>query len=1017
MDEVELKQERGEICGKIPSPTLQAHFILLAYREFRDNKLGFCLGFLAITAVVFVAALLASILASAPILFCGLAEDEFGQIDLVLHPALQSGFSFLNYTNVKAELERPIENPWDGRDDAYSYSSPRTNWEAYLTPAATCGSCYSNSGFAFDSDDKDWQYLGVKGINRYEGPTGWGEDEREAENGLCYWPQSLPDGQGCMTVYYNEGYLNYNDLLPTKKEDTGFFCFDALCGEGKDINVYGINTMREKEIDLGRLWDFDELGEGEAYLHTKLAKKLGVNTGDEVFMTVYVWDTLKGLWVGGLEDFMEEQEDKEGEDYSWRWESVIMKFKVKGKFSEPFGKFGEGDEEAVVIEYKHILKTVAQSLHPDVPQKFVEKLEQLNWDDYADEVVVNFPSPRHSVYAEQNADVTTRNAAQFATSVVYRIGAQDVTAYMPAVDALKFYRYMEMFFGLMLDIILFILMFLSILLIYSLLSVSVERRTFSFGILRMAGLLKSDVILMIILQPILSCIPAILLGLLLATGGTYIAAGIFEDMTGTPIEAGLTFEAVVLAVGAGVSVPLLASILPIQGALSRSLTDALDTKRSKIIAIETNISRAGGDKISFEILAFSLALVFFGSVIYYAMPLALVSTNIGLLLNLFFGLIILMLLGLVLLSLNFQHLTEKVCVWGLFWWEKRGIPQVLLKSLIAHRARNRFTAVMYALSIAFIIFISVSYDINVNATLYEQRQRAGADFKITADKHFDPNTLGELEYFCDHHPLIKTNGCTWTSDRFKDSPSVSNEHYSVIGRQFEQSSYSHAVCPNFLNAASSQFLVVDTMLDWDHEIIEQLYTPYGSASMIAGTTYIDYFNIGPMDPFIRKIYEASGTFFFMYTRSIAFLSAAPRYSFSNFPLARRQSNLISLPRWVQIAGGNSILSVDDIPFSDFLIKPIDDLSESSQQKTLVSDMNEIVANLTTKAYPLKVYVYEDTNDSLEKANTAISFFFGFTTVLAMIICFFSLTSSMYTNVRENAKETGILRAIGVPRDW
>ena len=117
-------------------------------------------------------------------------------------------------------------------------------------------------------------------------------------------------------------------------------------------------------------------------------------------------------------------------------------------------------------------------------------------------------------------------------------------------------------------------------------------------------------------------------------------------MTGTPIEAGLTFEAVLLAVGSGISVPLLASILPIQGALSRSLTDSLDTKRSKIIAIEAKISRAGlyegwgvrggggekkqgisfdfiylfiylflfsgGDKISFEILAFSLALVIFG---------------------------------------------------------------------------------------------------------------------------------------------------------------------------------------------------------------------------------------------------------------------------------------------------------------------------------------------------------------------------------------------------------------------
>lgn len=41
--------------------------------------------------------------------------------------------------------------------------------------------------------------------------------------------------------------------------------------------------------------------------------------------------------------------------------------------------------------------------------------------------------------------------------------------------------------------------------------------------------------------------------------------------------------------------------------------------------------------------------------------------------------------------------------------------------------------------------------------------------------------------------------------------------------------------------------------------------------------------------------------------------------------------------------------------------------------------------------------------------------FLFTTVVTLCMCFFSLVSSMYTNVFEQAKEIGILRALGMRR--
>jgi len=57
----------------------------------------------------------------------------------------------------------------------------------------------------------------------------------------------------------------------------------------------------------------------------------------------------------------------------------------------------------------------------------------------------------------------------------------------------------------------------------------------------------------------------------------------------------------------------------------------------------------------------------FGVSIYYLLPLSLLSMNIGLLINIFFWILIGLLLGFVLLSLNIQHLLEKLTIFIAFF--------------------------------------------------------------------------------------------------------------------------------------------------------------------------------------------------------------------------------------------------------------------------------------------------------------------------------------------------------------
>lgn len=109
----------------------------------------------------------------------------------------------------------------------------------------------------------------------------------------------------------------------------------------------------------------------------------------------------------------------------------------------------------------------------------------------------------------------------------------------------------------------------------------------------------------------------------------------------------------------GLIVPVLASLLPIRTALGRNLHDSLDTRTSKTKAVKVKLDRADPSRpLSLSIVLVGVGLSLFGGTIYYIFPLALLSLNLGLLLNIFFFLLIGMLLGLTMLSLNLQRIFE-----------------------------------------------------------------------------------------------------------------------------------------------------------------------------------------------------------------------------------------------------------------------------------------------------------------------------------------------------------------------
>ena len=98
---------------------------------------------------------------------------------------------------------------------------------------------------------------------------------------------------------------------------------------------------------------------------------------------------------------------------------------------------------------------------------------------------------------------------------------------------------------------------------------------------------------------------------------------------------------------------------------------------------------------------------------YYFLPKAFLTMDYSLLLNLFFFILSGFILGLTLLTNNLQGIIEFLIAKIFFFWEKKAMRILLRKNLVMHRARNKLTSIVYALTLGCIIFLLVAVELQV----------------------------------------------------------------------------------------------------------------------------------------------------------------------------------------------------------------------------------------------------------------------------------------------------------------
>lgn len=391
-----------------------------------------------------------------------------------------------------------------------------------------------------------------------------------------------------------------------------------------------------------------------------------------------------------------------------------------------------------------------------------------------------------------------------------------------------------MFIGVILKLIILSLFILSVLMMNNMLLMGIDRKSFDFALLKTMGANR----IFIVLSLLSSSMRYVLLANFLAYPFAYLSlqgiSGMFEVFFGFSYNVNITWSAFIGGLLIGVLVPVVSSVAPIWGIINDDLAENLNPVRNKTESIKTEIY-VEGREFPYGKLFLGFITFFFGFMIYYLLPKGLINQDIALLLLIFFSILVGLLLGLILLSYSFQYLFEKLIAYLVLFWVNRTDFRLTLKNMSAHRFKNRRSSLLYALSVAFVIFVSVGISIQMQTIEEELLKKHGTYIEITSFntlyRPFYDSLFAEEEFKDDIEDwAYQTNPLDmqmfWNQDVQKI---LMSDKAKVYWREMAV----YGVSPNYFKVLPARDIsIVKSYAFEPYDPFEFLYTPEGYMSCI-----------------------------------------------------------------------------------------------------------------------------------------------------------------------------------------
>lgn len=292
--------------------------------------------------------------------------------------------------------------------------------------------------------------------------------------------------------------------------------------------------------------------------------------------------------------------------------------------------------------------------------------------------------------------------------------------------------------------ILVLLLIMSTVLLASLMVFSIDQKTYEFGMLRALGLIKSNIVLMLIIQGTIFAVCGWAFGIILSWTISVLLQIIFYLDIRLNAEINFDYVAWIVSAIFGFCMPVIVNIISIRSALSDSIKDSLDLYHRTINTLTVIFIKLKRLGINRTVLLVSAELAIYGFLFYYVAPLLFFYNRLDLFIYLFNTILLATIIAMTILANIFQEYLEVALAWMCLplIWKQKSLISVVMKNIQAHRPSNRKTSLMLTLCVCFIIFCGSGIHTQINSIISAVIILNGSDLSI-----YKGDSRGALDEF------------------------------------------------------------------------------------------------------------------------------------------------------------------------------------------------------------------------------------------------------------------------------
>lgn len=442
--------------------------------------------------------------------------------------------------------------------------------------------------------------------------------------------------------------------------------------------LIGVNLGLEKELDISGLSPEPRLGTRACAVSQSLAKKLSATTGNEVFINT----------------------DAGGGGRGWLLETIIERQLILPQEVRDFVVVNEPAARSLLDEPERVHFLAGALRNPA------------------------------SYYDARNLHTSVLGLKDAGEAVAADLG-MDYAVRLPKATAIAAFEHvaapLQAVFGV------FALLVLSVtgLLIYSIISVAVEERIREYAILRTLGAKRRNIFTLVLTESLFLCflgvIPGVAAGVLVAQCGVKLV-GLAMRAQGGAIALAVSPVTLWLTVGAGAALSLGSALIPALQAVRWRIVDGLDPLRRGQIHVPERPEGSANRPL----LLTGLVLSALSVIVFFILPTAFLSGNPSLIGTVVLCLLLTVLLGFTLVAVGALPLLERA-VMGVTGWAFGPAAELARRNLAKHRRRNTTTAIMFILSVSLVIFIASIVALFSRTSMSMVDHFNGADFQLQSE--------------------------------------------------------------------------------------------------------------------------------------------------------------------------------------------------------------------------------------------------------------------------------------------